>query len=258
MTISRSLYISRYRNLYLDIKFEPWHKIYKGERERDQEVSKMTPWSQLRWNIWAPEGNLTNKLGYSPRGPGLALCPAHTPLLSIKTGLWPYIQKPALGRHRCRICWFIRGHKEQQIWQEWHSCCWQLCSALGCKTLREAGQKCFDALWRCLNEHKLCKGPTGRSMNGIIESQKSSRRDGARDVSYVPSTQSLELFPVYSGTRSIFIGKKEKAHLGAWSTIEKDNLGREGKKWGHRLIWKVGVQYVSLQHNCKAKSKLLA
>ena len=61
----------------------------------------------------------------------------------------------------------------------------------------------------------MCKGPTGRSMNGIIESQKSSRRDGARDVSYIPSTQSLELFPVYSGTRSIFIGKKEKAHLGA-------------------------------------------
>ena len=123
---------------------------------------------------------LDQQAGLSFKEPGLALCSAHPPLLSIKTALWPYIQKPALGRHSCRICWFIRGHKEQQVWQERHSCCWQLCSALGhCKALREAGQKCFDALWRCLNESKLCKGPTGRSMNGIIESQKSSRRDGA-------------------------------------------------------------------------------
>lgn len=36
-----------------------------------------------------------------------------------------------------------------------------------------------------------------------------------RDISYIPSTQSLELFPVYSGTQSVFIRKKEKAHLEA-------------------------------------------
>lgn len=32
---------------------------------------------------------------------------------------------------------------------------------------------------------------------------------------YVPSTQSLELFPMHLGTQSILIRKKEEAHLEA-------------------------------------------
>lgn len=212
-----------------------------------------------RWRYMRTWRWLDQQAGLSTKEPGLALCSAHPPLLSIKTALWPYIRKPALGRLSCRICWLIRGHKEQQVWQERHSCCWQLCSALGhCKALREAGQKCFDALWSCLNESKLCKKrPNGQEHEWHHWESEVQQKGWGRDISYIPSTQSLELFPVYSGTWSIFIRKKEKALLGAWSTIGKDNLGREEKEWGHRLIWKVGVQYVSLQQNCKAKSSFL-
>lgn len=55
---------------------------------------------------------------------------------------------------------------------------------------------------------------------------------------YVPSTQSLELFPIYLGTWSILITKKEEAHLEAWSTIEKDWtwLEKNRKKNGEGIL----------------------
>lgn len=133
---------------------EPWHK-FKRERSRSQQNNTIAIAMQedrtWRW--------LDQQAGLSTKKPGLALCSAHPPLLSIKTALWPYIQKPAWEDSSRRICWFIRG---QPRWAgSWGTAFsgWQLCSALGPLqgSLREAGQKCFDALL-ALSEYML-QGP---------------------------------------------------------------------------------------------------
>lgn len=74
----------------------------------------------------------------------------------------PCIQNSTPGQHSCEDFWFIRGQEAEQVGQEWYLCCWQFCCALcGYNAIREAGQKGIDALWHCLNERKLCKGPAG-------------------------------------------------------------------------------------------------
>ena len=61
----------------------------------------------------------------------------------------------------------------------------------------------------------MYKGPTGREHEWHHSESEVQQKGWGRDVSYILSTQSLELFPVYSGTQSVFIRKKEKAHLEA-------------------------------------------
>lgn len=50
-------------------------------------------------------------------------------------------------------------------------------------------------------------------MNGIIA--EAQEKGWGRNVFLHPITQSLELFPIYLGTQSVLIRKKEKAHLEA-------------------------------------------
>lgn len=51
------------------------------------------------------------------------------------------------------------------------------------------------------------------SVNGIIA--EAQEKGWGRNVFLHPITQSLELFPIYLGTQSVLIRKKEKAHLEA-------------------------------------------
>lgn len=145
------------------------------------------------------------------------------------------MQKSTLGRHSCKDCWFIRGQKEEQVWQEWYLCCWQFCCALCCcKAIREAGTKGHWCLFGTVWMRESCVRAS-RRVEWMASFRARSQAEGMGQEHFhfcVPCTQSLELFPIYLGSWSILIRKKEEAHLEAWSTIEKDWTWIEkNRKW---------------------------
>lgn len=154
-----SLCIMRYRNLWA-------LRQKQKKKKRHQEDGKIIPQFPLRCGMWEPGGRDQQVELSTERH----RCGSLSRLASLRSteeeherrNVRPCIQKSTLGRHSCEDCWFIRGQEAEQVWREWDLCCWQFCCALCCyKAIRKAGQKGIGALWHCLNERKLCKGPAG-------------------------------------------------------------------------------------------------